>query len=226
MARPRKFRKVCHFPRTLTFLPIGEQVSDESVVLSVDEYETLRLIDKEGKSQEECSTSMKVARTTVQSIYTMARKKVADAIIDGRPLVIAGGDYDLCNGRVEYCPRKECFKKKLHSHYQKKKDEYFRFAIPEREGKVAENFQEAEKFMLIDFLKNQQEETQYVGIEEKKRASLSDFMHILEVDYVLCDSIDEASVQALKEVDIWYCTGVKQDIKEKIQAVLSEAESW
>ena len=96
MARPRKCRKVCHFPRTQVFLPEEYQQDLPAVILTVDEYEAIRLIDKEGLDQEACSASMQVARTTVQQIYATARKKLADAIVDGRPLRIEGGDFRLC----------------------------------------------------------------------------------------------------------------------------------
>ena len=66
------------------------------VVLTVDEYEAVRLIDKEGFSQEVCSMYMQVARTTVQRIYNNARKKMADSLVEGRPLRIEGGDFWIC----------------------------------------------------------------------------------------------------------------------------------
>ena len=47
MPRPRKCRHVCHFPQTLAFIPLGDHDKQDAVILSVDEYEAIRLIDKE-----------------------------------------------------------------------------------------------------------------------------------------------------------------------------------
>ncbi len=103
MPRPRKCRKVCQMPLTQDFIPKGITYDGEPIVLAVDEYEAIRLIDKEGFSQEECGTYMNIARTTVQQIYTSARKKIADALVDALPLKIEGGEYQLCGGEEEYC---------------------------------------------------------------------------------------------------------------------------
>lgn len=103
MPRPKKCRKVCQMPRTREFHPVGEKCCTEAVILTVDEYESIRLIDKEGFSQEECSVYMQVARTTAQLIYNSARKKLAESLVNGLPLRIEGGDYQLCDGKEEYC---------------------------------------------------------------------------------------------------------------------------
>ena len=66
MSRPRKCRRVCDLPRTLMFFPEDAESRGQAVVLTVDEYEAIRLIDKEGFSQEQCGELMQVARTTVQ----------------------------------------------------------------------------------------------------------------------------------------------------------------
>ena len=73
MPRPVKCRKVCHFPNVLEFLPADDAEKHTPIILTVDEYETIRLIDYEGLSQEECAASMQVARTTVQQIYNTAQ---------------------------------------------------------------------------------------------------------------------------------------------------------
>lgn len=88
---------------TQEFRPVGEPACEKMVVLTVDEYEAIRLIDRQGFSQEECSSYMQVARTTVQMIYNSARKKLADALVDGLAIRIEGGDYQLCDGKEEYC---------------------------------------------------------------------------------------------------------------------------
>lgn len=101
MARPRKCRKVCCLPRTSVFYP--EVLTSEKIVLTVDEYEAIRLIDREGFSQEECARYMGVARTTAQLIYNSARRKIADALVLGAVIRIQGGDYVLCDGKETEC---------------------------------------------------------------------------------------------------------------------------
>ena len=114
MPRPKKCRKVCHLPHEKEFIPANGCNGRPFIVMTVDEYETIRLIDKEGFSQEECSAYMQVARTTVQQIYTSARKKLAIAIVDGLPIRIEGGNYQLCDGKEGYCRCGGCKKHRMH----------------------------------------------------------------------------------------------------------------
>ena len=58
LARPRKCRRVCDYPRTLAFSPEESGACQPPVILTVDEYEAIRLIDKEGLSQEQCGKQM------------------------------------------------------------------------------------------------------------------------------------------------------------------------
>lgn len=109
MARPRKCRKVCSLPKCNKFIPSNWDNTD-TITLLIDEAEAIRLIDKEGLNQEEAASMMGVARTTVQQIYQDARVKIADAIIDGKALVIEGGDVELCPNQC--CGSNKCYLKK------------------------------------------------------------------------------------------------------------------
>lgn len=102
MPRPRKCRMVCCLPQINEFSPL-EPMEHNPIVMSVDEYETIRLIDYVGLSQEECAASMEIARTTAQQIYTVARQKIAHALVDGVALRIEGGDYHLYHGEGDHC---------------------------------------------------------------------------------------------------------------------------
>lgn len=96
MARPRKWRRVCCLPESNLFGPLNSKIMDnDQIIMTVDEYETIRLIDLEGMMQEECADRMNVARTTVQRIYNDARKKIAESLVNGNVLRIEGGDYML-----------------------------------------------------------------------------------------------------------------------------------
>lgn len=99
MARPRRWRRVCALPENSRFGPLDSPVDiDGHIKMTVDEYETIRLIDLEGHTQEECAEQMDIARSTVQGIYAGARKKLAEFLVDGRALHIEGGEYRLCDG--------------------------------------------------------------------------------------------------------------------------------
>ena len=98
MPRPRKCRRVRCLPEYDEFGPYRQNSDDmKEIVLTIDEFETIRLIDKFDLNQVECSAYMNVARTTVQQIYTSARKKIALALVEGAKLKIEGGDYELCD---------------------------------------------------------------------------------------------------------------------------------
>ena len=103
MPRPQKWRKVCAAPRCTRFSPANGQGEHGVVEMTVDEYETIRLIDSEGFTQEQCADQMEVARTTVQSIYQNARKKLADCLVNSRALIIVGGEYRICERGGSCC---------------------------------------------------------------------------------------------------------------------------
>ena len=113
MPRPKKWRKVCCLPENRNFGPmpgLGQTAPEvpQAVIMTVDEYEAVRLIDLEGMNQEACAEKMEIARTTVQSIYAEARKKLADALVNGKMLRIEGGEYKLCEGSDQPCGHEGC----------------------------------------------------------------------------------------------------------------------
>lgn len=62
------------------------------VILLLEEYEAIRLLDYQSLTQEEAAVYMDVSRPTLTRIYEEARKKVATAFVEGRDLIFRGGD--------------------------------------------------------------------------------------------------------------------------------------
>ena len=104
MPRPVKWRKVCCMPEYNRFGPKGIRNMDSEIIeMTVDEYETIRLMDQEKMTQEECANAMGVARTTVQSIYVSARNKIAQMLVFGLDMHIQGGEIRLSEEAERKC---------------------------------------------------------------------------------------------------------------------------
>lgn len=102
MARPQRSRRICHEPEYKEFNPAGS-AKDETIGLTLDEYEVIRLVDLLGVTHEQCAERMDISRTTVTEIYSSARFKLADSIVNGKNLVIQGGRYRFCEGDAGCC---------------------------------------------------------------------------------------------------------------------------
>ena len=89
MARPPKPRCVRCRPDALYFKPRGiPLIRLEEVVLEADEVEALRLADHQGLYHEDAAQEMGISRATFGRILSDARRKVAEAIIQGKALRI------------------------------------------------------------------------------------------------------------------------------------------
>ena len=99
MARVTKRRKICLVPKATVFQPIG--IESESIVLTLDELEALRLSDVEELDQDSAATRMEVSRATYQRILQSAHRQVAKALAQGYTLEIKGGKYVVAQNRCD-----------------------------------------------------------------------------------------------------------------------------
>lgn len=93
MARPINNRLVHEPPLFGEFKPVGiPGKSLEQILLSLDEYEAVRLADFNGFSHEEAAEEMEISRSTFTRLIEKARKKIADFLVKGKILTIVGGN--------------------------------------------------------------------------------------------------------------------------------------
>lgn len=95
MPRPRKHRRLGRTPQPAIYKPTGARLETlDCVTLLHEELESLRLADLEGRYQVQAAQEMGVSRSTFQRIVTEARRKVAQALVDGTALRIEGGTFN------------------------------------------------------------------------------------------------------------------------------------
>ena len=87
MPRPPRCRRICGVPQVDTFCPNGCE-NTEPILLTLDEYEVIRLVDLEQQTHEQCAAQMDISRSTVQEIYESARSKIAACLAHGKPITL------------------------------------------------------------------------------------------------------------------------------------------
>jgi len=96
MPRPPKCRRVAFLPNVTYFKPAGIPLRAlEEALLSLEEAESIRLKDLEGLEQKEGAEKMNVSRPTFQRVLASARKKIADALLNGKAIRIEGGSFEM-----------------------------------------------------------------------------------------------------------------------------------
>jgi predicted DNA-binding protein (UPF0251 family) len=96
MPRPRRFRKVCFEPNVTYFKPAGVRMIDlKESILNVDEFEAVRLKDLGGLDENTAAKKMNISQPTFNRLIASARKKIADAIVNGKAIKIEGGVYKM-----------------------------------------------------------------------------------------------------------------------------------
>ena len=71
----------------------------EQVRLAVEEIEAIRLKDLEGLEQEQCAERMSISRPTFQRVLASGRRKLADALVNGKAIRIEGGNFEMASRR-------------------------------------------------------------------------------------------------------------------------------
>ncbi|MBN2402056.1 MAG: DUF134 domain-containing protein [Spirochaetes bacterium] len=96
MSRPKCCRKIGCAPDNKYFKPRGIPFAQiNAIILTLDEFEAIRLADMEGLYQEKAAEKMNISRQTFGRIIESAHKKVADVLINGKALKIEGGEVSM-----------------------------------------------------------------------------------------------------------------------------------
>lgn len=246
MPRPPRCRRICQAPQYETFSPEECPRESVAVTLTLDEYEVIRLVDLEKKTHEQCASQMDISRTTVTEIYETARKKIARCIVLGQRLVIAGGNYRLCEGREhtrcgKCCCQKESKQTPLtsldlsqklpaadrfnsslpKSNLQNEGDIIMKIAVTYENGEIFQHFGHTEQFKVYDVEDGKISGAQIVDTNGSGHGALAGFLKDLGVDVLICGGIGGGARNALAEAGIELFPGACGDADAQVESYLA-----
>ncbi|MBQ6401468.1 MAG: DUF134 domain-containing protein [Firmicutes bacterium] len=210
MPRKPRCRRICGFPDHWSFSADDEQDQTEQIIMSLDEYETIRLIDREGMTQEQCAVQMGVARTTVTAIYDSARKKLAQMLIEGKPLIIAGGCYEIAGKHQIDLP----------SNLSEKENVEMRIAVTYENGEVFQHFGHTEQLKVYDVEDGAIVSEQIVSTNGTGHGALAGFLTMMRADALICGGIGMGAQMALAEAGVKLYAGVQGSADEAAKALV------
>lgn len=239
MARPVRCRRICFEPKYSQFIPDGrepgksngeqnkeqnEEQSREQVLLTLDEFEAIRLIDHEKKTHEQCARQMAISRTTVTEIYERARGKIADCIVHGKTLCISGGNYVLCDGSAWKSCGKKCRKINHALKDQgvgRREKEAMKIAVTYEDGNVFQHFGHTEQFKIYEVTDGKIVDAQVVSTEGSGHGALAGMLSEKKVDVLICGGIGGGAQVALAEAGIKLYGGVTGNADDAVVAFLT-----
>lgn len=211
MPRTTKCRRIYGFPDYYSFIPEEADVSRiETITLSLDEFETIRLLDHEGLNQEECAARMGVARTTVTSMYENARKKLISTIVEGKRLCIAGGNIKIDRERNV-----------LSVDIKGKGENVMRVAVTYDNGNVFGHFGRTEQFKVYDIEDGNIVSSKILDTNGEGCGALAGILNIADVDALICGGIGGGAQMALEEAGIKLYAGASGNTDAAVEALIA-----
>ena len=217
MARPTRCRRVCSEPSCRSFTPQAGAGSG-LVALTVDEYEAVRLVDYEKLTHEQCAAHMAISRTTVTEIYESARFKISDSLVNGKALVISGGNYRVCRGDRERGCGRNC---RWAPELNEKGDAVMRIAVPYEAGQVFQHFGHTRQMKVYDVEDGLVVNTHIADTTGSGHGALAGFLSGLKADVLICGGIGAGAQQALSQAGIKLCGGVAGSADEAVRSFLA-----
>lgn len=208
MARTEKKRRVCKLPQNRQFY--SQKEKNHGIVMKVEEYECIRLIDYMAFTQKECAVQMQVSRATVQSIYASARKKLARFLVEAIPLRIEGGDYRLSSEYDVYA-----------ANSMNKERRIMKIAVTYENGQVFQHFGHTEQFKVYEVEDGKIVKSEIVDTNGQGHGALAGFLFNGGVDVLICGGIGGGARNALAEAGIELYPGAQGDADAQVESFIA-----
>lgn len=197
MPRPKKQR---------TIEVLGPQIlnTNQKVILSLDEFEVIKLIDYDHLNQKNCASHLKVSRTTVQRIYALARQKLALALVEKRTIEVKGGEVE------EVYPQAESDFSTM----------IIAFAV--EDDQLASHFGKAEALRLVDVSNGKIIQTRDLIDTDHLKHERAAYLKSLGVDHILVQHMGKSMYNHFLSYGIQAVQAQSTNINEALRLFLED----
>ena len=210
MARSKKCRRICLDVACSTFQALGRE---EKTLLELDELEAMRLADYENMEQEKAADKMNVSRGTFQRILYSARRKVADALLNGRSIHIESRERErTCCTTGPVCSRCYFPRRAAGTETHIRKENCMKIAVTCENDQVYQHFGHTPEFAVFEIVDGKINGMQKVPTGDSGHGALAGFLADRNVELLLCGGIGGGALQALAEAGIEVIGGVSGDV--------------
>lgn len=226
MGRPVQPRRICEEPAFVRFGPCGKKETSENVTMTLDEYETVRLIDLEGCDQKACAELMGVSRASIAAIYKAAREKLARCLVFGESLTLSGGAYRLCGGEAgslcrRYCPYSYASRAERLEEIRKETNMRIAVTYEPSTGEIFQHFGRTENFKLYDVEDGKVVKSEVVGTNGMGHGALAGVLSAHKADVLICGGIGGGAQMALASTGIALVGGCSGSADKAVEDYLA-----
>ncbi len=200
------------------FKPAGSPARGlERVSLTLDGLEVLRLIDLHGLSQEQTAQRLGVSRSTVSRLGAEARRTVADALVNGKVLVIGGGPVAVAVAVEERSPDGTAARGE-----RTDEGETMVIAVPYADGQVNAHFGQTQAFLIAEAEDGALKESTVYAVNglEHDHSGLAGFLASRGVDVILAGGMGAPMQRALSSAGFDLYCGVSGPAAAAVEAFL------
>ncbi len=182
-----------------------------AVMLSLEEFETLRQIDYLGKSQAECATQMNIGRGTVQSLYAEARRKVSRFLIENLDLSISGGNFALQSLSPEDHQKENA----------RKGNHFMKIAVTYENGNVFQHFGQTTQFKIFEIEENKVVKSEVIDSNGAGHGALVGLLSGLGVNTLICGGMGGGARNAFAEIGLEVISGAVGPVDQQVESFLA-----
>lgn len=175
------------------------------IIMLLEEWEALRLVDYAGLEQTTAALSMGISRQSVQMLVSSARSKLARAVVEGLPLHIQGDPENTGNNQTSITKRNSMMK----------------IAVTTQHTQVFPHFGRTPEFYVVTAEDGKIVEESIIPAPAEGHGALVGFLVGQGVDALICGGVGGGAFNSLRAAGIQIYAGASGSVKEQVLSLLS-----